>query len=120
MGELRVGQLNGFYSGVTVDAVTPTYYDIVYTTIRYHFDVEGSWLTNLPDDARGWFSASNDTPMMGIQNGWSIRLVEKSFNHAKFEVNERFQRKVYLGCITSADGETVYWVNNTQPLPIGS
>lgn len=100
-----------------MDSITPEYYPQVTSTTVYRFEIDGSFLANLPDDAMAWFSNSNTQPTMGIGAYWPLYLVEKSFFHAVFERSTYFTVPVYLGCITSADGSKVYWVNTSQPLP---
>lgn len=117
MGQLNFERHFGFYSGVIVDTITPEYYGSATGVRLLHFDIYGSWLTNLPSDAVGWLSANNLDPTSGIAQGWRVRLVEQSFWHAAFEWNVEFSPRNFLGCITSRDGSVVYWVNNTRPLP---
>ena len=117
MGLHLAGDEIGFYSGVIVNAVTPNYYEGKTEAFHYVFEVDGQWLTNLPDDAKGHFSTSNRRPTEGIQRGWNIELTEKSFNHVRFEHDSHFAVNIYLGCITNADNSVIYWVNDSEPLP---
>lgn len=66
----------------------------------------------------GWLSGSNGYPREGLGlAGRGVGLVEKSFYHAVFSSQHAFGLRMYLGCISNADGTVVYWVNPDNPLP---
>lgn len=117
MGQLGSNRHVGFYSGVIVESVAPNYYEGQEAATLYNFTINGSFLTNLPSDAKAWVSQSNDNPTGRINQGSGFRIVEQSFFRITFELSTRYAVPVYLGCITSADGSIIYWVNNSRPLP---
>lgn len=76
----------------------------------------------LPVDAVGIFAAANDAP---------LQFLNATTDPFLYEINRLSDSEVvavcksptgghganYLGAIVSADRATVYWVNETEPLP---
>lgn len=66
-------------------------------------------------------SQNNDTPLMYRQTEAAALIasvVERGDGYIRFANNLSSGRGAcYLGAILSADRQTVYWVNNTRPLP---
>lgn len=76
----------------------------------------------VPADAIVVFSEDNGDPLKNRYTSdqwWLGRIASVSESlitttqAATHEVSQRF----YLGAIVSSDRETIYWVNNTRPLP---
>lgn len=67
-------------------------------------------------------STQNDNPTVNkdtVYASWIFDIVEKTDNNMLVEQRQgdALGAATYLGCIVSADRQTVYWVNETQPLP---
>ena len=86
------------------------------------FEVTGHNLDLIPPDAVCVVSQHNETPLenRGVTSYWAFApIIEQSEGRLVFD-NERtaeYDGPHYLGAILSADRQTIYWVNETQPLP---
>lgn len=99
--------------------MTPNYYAAgVY---RMEFEVTGSNLNAIPNDAVAIPSFSNDDPQQLISTDYPDLLgvmVERSSERLVFRAHQESSHAAgYLGCIVSSDRQTVYWINETRPLP---
>ena len=84
--------------------------------------MDGINLDMIPDDAVGIYSPSNDNPLQyrfSLEDYRSYSIEEKSNTRLVLRHNSptSVSTFVYIGGIVSPDGNTVYWVNNTRPLP---
>lgn len=82
----------------------------------------GHGFLNIPEDALGIFASDNNNPLQYIDtdvNEWLFELsiiddtqLTATCIHPNIHTGSN-----YLGAIVSADRQTVYWINNTNPLP---
>lgn len=76
----------------------------------------------IPSDAVGVMSRLNNNPLMNINTDiqiWIYDISSKNDNEMVLDQRETstLGANTYLGAIVSADRQTIYWVNNTSPLP---
>ena len=76
----------------------------------------------IPDDALGIMAVSNNYPTEFVASTERTQLFGISGRSANSIVLSQLITsshavKTYLGAIVSADRRTVYWVNDTRPLP---
>lgn len=81
----------------------------------YNFDV-------LPQGVLAFLANSNDDPTRNLgstSNSFIMDIEVTSVNTATATARSTgaHSSPYYIGVIASADGSTVYWVNNTRPLP---
>lgn len=103
-----------------VDEISPNYY-AEYIEIG-DYVLHGSGFHGIPDDALGIVAFSNDTPLEYINEHSDYGLygitrknkTEMTLTQKKTGANAQ---PSYLGAIVSADRQTIYWTNNTRPLP---
>lgn len=85
------------------------------------FVVTGRNLLGIPSDAVAIPSADNDTPTAYInvdRPDFTGLIVEQTNTMIKFSASEsNVHDRGYLGCIVSADRQTIYWINESRPLP---
>lgn len=104
-----------------VSSVSPDYYARGGQT--GDFVVEGSGLLSIPSGAIAVYSTNNDAPLEHRYDREPFRvfrIAERTDTHIVFspeEVLVGLSSNVYLGAIMSYDGETIYWENDTRPLP---
>lgn len=103
-----------------VDEISPSYYAAGEQV--GNFMLRGSLFDKLPADAIGVIAISNDLPLRYIDTEnptQMFRIVSKTDTAIEVEQvsSSTHTLGVYLGAIVSADRQTIYWVNNTQPLP---
>lgn len=103
-----------------VYSITPTYYAAEERVTQYV--LQGRGFLDLPDNAVGVMSTNNDNPLMlrdnhGVNNNY--RIVSKTREELVMEQIQMGTHDTpnYLGGILSEDRTTVYWVNETKPLP---
>ena len=84
--------------------------------------LRGVGFNNIPTDAVGIVAIDNSLPLQ-YRTTESPRLLltiaEKSDTRVLMTQDEEQSHSLssYLGAIVSADRRTVYWVNDTSPLP---
>lgn len=119
MGNVRNGLFRGFYQRVEVYEVTPTYY--ASGQIERTFSLSGSGFLGIPPDAIGVLSNSNDDPLIWLYQagGFRFATVNVIDDRQMIVDNEEhaISANVYLGAIVSADKQTIYWRNDSKPLP---
>ena len=116
MGLHLAGDEIGFYSGVIVDTVTPTYVEGYQSTHIYNFEVTGEWLHNFSDNAKAYLSTSNNNPLEHEgSNYYDLSLISKTPTKALFRGSHQIGSPTYLGVIIDK-GARVF-VNNTRPIP---
>lgn len=76
----------------------------------------------IPDDAVGIAAGSNTEPTRSINTTYAgnlYQIVERDRNSIRLVQIDHSAHgsNTYLGCIVSADRQTIYWVNDTRPLP---
>lgn len=76
----------------------------------------------IPDDAVGVMAFDNDDPMHWADvrpAAFSVPIESKSETIILLKQAGSFEHtaSLYLGCIVSNDGSSVYWVNEKRPLP---
>lgn len=103
-----------------VNEISPTYYAA--GAFERPFTLRGEGFSHLPSDAYGLLSNTNDDPMHwgGVSDAARFTPVHV-INDTTMEVNFPYGGlgyDVYLGVIISQDKQTVYWTNNTRPLPV--
>ena len=101
-------------------SVEPNYYAIGQE--NGDFVVIGDNLNTIPSDSIGVYAANNNFPLQhryDRQPFGEFEIVEQTQYKLTLRPKEETILKgaVYLGGIVSLDGEIVYWVNNTKPLP---
>lgn len=78
-------------------------------------------MTLIPEGAIVIYSSHNDEPLMWRYRqdaAYSAPIEVVNDNMIQFEgIEVQFAVPVYVGAILSANRQTIYWVNNTQPLP---
>lgn len=87
-----------------------------------HYVLTGKYFRLIPNDAVGVIATENDSPLgwLNSQLGLNVfDIVEKSDTSLELAVREAAPHSgnTYLGAIVSPDRQTVYWVNNSKPLP---
>jgi hypothetical protein len=98
----------------------PSYY--APGTNRHVYDVQGSGFLTLPDDVIVIISDDNDNPLKYLNDTRSlyrVGLVMRTNDHMLFEqdTTHGYSTSSYMGAIVSSDRRTVYWVNESKPLP---
>lgn len=103
-----------------VDEISPTHYasgatvgEYVLSGVNFHY---------IPEDAVGIIAFDNDAPLANIDAQpafWLFDIGEKTDTRMTMHQRETSTHgdANYLGAIVSADRQTVYWVNETRPLP---
>lgn len=76
----------------------------------------------IPNDALGILSNGNTAPLYfrnTTQRSLLFEITEKSDDTLVLTAMEQSTAggAVYLGCVVSSDRQTIYWVNETRPLP---
>lgn len=75
----------------------------------------------IPEDAIGLRSSENDNPLMHRYDEAATQIYDLELNENSIVATLRGSTQigvtVYFSAIVSADRSTVYWVNNTRPLP---
>ena len=84
--------------------------------------LSGSGFDLIPSDAVGVIALTNDAPLANInteRDDWLFDLTNKTSTDMVFDqkILASHDRATYLGAIVSADRQTVYWVNESRPLP---
>jgi hypothetical protein len=120
VGLVLPDSLAGFYAGVVVNSVSPTYYapgipfgDIVLRGLN--FDL-------IPDTAVGVMSNKNEDPLYlrdTTDVSYLYNISQRSENEITMTTRAPYAHQLpfYLGAILSADRSTVYWMNESRPLP---
>lgn len=100
--------------------ISPNYYasgvgELRYSLIGHRFDL-------IPNDALGIMAEFNNDPLELIDtenDGFLYRITEKSDEQIEMEqiVQGSHSVPTYLGAIVSLDRKTIYWINDTKPLP---
>lgn len=102
-----------------MDEINPSYYAEGGVILR--FELIGRGFHNVPNEAIAIAAIDNDNPLELLNNtsAWNIMsIVEREENSLKFESTiETTNVQHYLGAIVSPDRQTIYWVNNSKPLP---
>lgn len=86
------------------------------------FELNGTGFALIPNDALGVLSTDNEQPLMNInatRGNLLFEIVERD-RHTMVvrQVEESTHASsCYLGAIVSKDRQTVYWVNETKPMP---
>lgn len=102
-----------------MEEISPSYYAagsaLRQVTLRgRHFDL-------IPDEAIGFVSSANDNPTVHLGSDevrWLFSIISKTKTEMVLRQDTSYSMAAsYLGCIASADGSNVYWVNDTSPLP---
>lgn len=101
-------------------SISPSYYAAGATPSQYV--LEGHGFLNIPADAVGLLSDSNNNPTEHRYQQATYRsytIVVESDNRAVLTYNaaQAVNANTYLGCIVSPDGSVLYWENTTRPLP---
>lgn len=101
-------------------SVSPNYYAA--GVLNTEFELVGQNFHLIPQDAVGLYSSSNTIPLMykdSTAEGamYRINVIDDSHLTATAVSPQTSHGNNYLGGIVSADRSTVYWVNDTQPLP---
>lgn len=104
-----------------VDEISPTFYAAGSSGLL-PFELRGRGFLDIPPDAVGVWSDTNADPLVYRNSDLTYNrsvIVGKTDNTMTLQYPETHQATVarYLGAIVSADRETVYWVNDTRPLP---
>ena len=86
------------------------------------FDVGGYNLDQFPNEAIGVLSMDNDRPDQFKNSTWDgyiVNIQTKERRRMLLDGGEHHfdVGNYYLGLIVSSDRQTVYWINDTKPLP---
>lgn len=103
-----------------VSRISPTYYALHERNTDYL--LEGHRFDDIPSNAVGLFADDNDAPLGHL--GSSVQAyyyditakTDTAMNLVARDPKDVLPAN-YLGAIVSNDGSTVYWVNNSRPLP---
>lgn len=103
-----------------MNEISPNYYAEFERVTQY--ELTGDRFDMLPDDAIGILSTENDNPLSARynQNARNIFDITARTNETmtlKVRNEESHNEANYLGVILSADRETIYWINESKPLP---
>lgn len=88
----------------------------------FESQLEGVNFDQIPSDAVGVMSEFNNDPLNRKDTTspiYVLNIVEKTGNRMILRAGGSADHSTpfYLGAILSADRETIYWVNETKPLP---
>lgn len=103
-----------------VSEIVPTYYAAGTGTFRT--ELRGTGFSLIPSNAVAIISESNDYPM-GYQHTsnqkyiFPITVIDSQTAVVEYQNALHFDNPIYVGGIVSEDRETIYWVNETRPLP---
>lgn len=105
-----------------MESITPNYYAA--RAIVDEYVVRGVGFNQIPDNAVGLYAFRNDAPLAYREtpsgdSPYLFNIVSKSDTEMvlKCERAAEHSDNSYLGGIVSANRETVYWENTTNPLP---
>ena len=120
MGRKHPCSDTGFYAGVVVTEISPNYYAAFHQVTQ--FELTGDRFDILPEDAIGILSIDNENPLSARYNQSArniFDIIDRTNETITLKVRkeESHDENNYLGAILSADRETIYWVNNSKPLP---
>lgn len=101
--------------------IAPAYYASI-TDVRARFVLSGSGFEDLPSDAVGLVSTSNNDPLREINSTLTsvilpLDVLSNTSLIAEHAEIHSIRVPFYVGAIVSADRQTIYWVNDTKPLP---
>ena len=85
-------------------------------------ELRGLGFVHIPQDAIGVYSANNESPLetrysTNARNLGNVSIVDNNTMSVIMKAPHEYGTSHYLGGIVSKDRETVYWVNETAPLP---
>lgn len=100
--------------------ISPNYYAQGVRTAD--FVLTGENFDEIPANALGVYSSDNDDPLQHRYDREAnrvFRIAEQSETSLTLtpQASSIPSVPVYLGAIVSQDGATVYWINNSKPLP---
>ena len=99
--------------------INPTYYAEGKKSRTYK--LKGSGFRSLPEGTLGIMATNNDAPLENLNNERALMkasvTVVSDIEAIVRNGQHTFEDDNYLGCIVSADRQTIYWVNETRPLP---
>ena len=98
-------------------SIEPSYYAVAQGS---NVTLRGVNFDELPDDAIGLISYRNDNPLQGLNlSGYQVPITDKTAESLVVEVAPHSSSNVYgyVGAIVSSDLQTIYWRNDTKPLP---
>ena len=112
--------VTGFYAGVVIETISPSYYASAQSVREAH--LYGQKMFNLPSDAVGIRSNSNDDPlvqlyMTGERYTYELQVVNDNEIVAALAVDASSSQPTYFSAIVSRDRTRVYWQNETKPIP---
>lgn len=103
-----------------VDYISPNYY--ASGNHRAVFTLEGFNFELIPANAVGVIALANDHPLE-YRYTQDVAKVVPITQHERFELTLEqdavyyHSYRMYLGAIVSEDRQTVYWINERQPIP---
>lgn len=121
MGQFCSRCYAGFYSGVVVFNIDPTYYAA--GNYKGRVVLSGVNFDMIPSDAIAMASTSNENPLQlryyTSDNSYIFTMISKTDNEIVFEQDgiHSHSTGMYLGAILSPDRNVVYWINETRPMP---
>lgn len=95
-------------------------------TYLLRFDLQGDGFDTLPSDAIAVAMRDNENPLEFVNYPYTpegerraiMRIEKRSANALTMAAEEEAEHSVLtIGAIVSADRQTVYWVNDTKPIP---
>lgn len=103
-----------------VNSISPYYYAAGVEKSDYY--LSGLNFDAIPLDAVGLISVDNLNPLMNIhsmadENMYRIAGLTSTSMHLVAVQSGALDESNYLGAIVSPDGHTIYWMNNSKPLP---
>ena len=105
---------------MVVDSIEPAYYAA--GNFQPIFTLKGYNLDLIPTGALAYVAISNDNPTQLINltsNTYRREIVghDNKMIQIEFVGSHDYSQPIYLGCIMSADLQSVLWKNETRPLP---
>lgn len=103
-----------------VEEINPLYY--ASNEITSNYELSGHGFLTIQEGSLGIFSRDNDNPLERLNSTtneflFSLDIVSDSQMTATCKEPNRHSDANYLGAIVSSDRQTIYWVNDTKPLP---
>lgn len=83
------------------------------------FVLEGHNFDMIPGDAFGLYATNNGNPLQNRRDNYGYVITEKTATHMVLASTAASSAHPanFLGGIVSSDRETIYWTNETNPLP---
>lgn len=103
-----------------VENINPTYYAA--NVLNSGYILEGKGFSLIPNDAVGIYANNNDAPLQyrySTNPDAIYRIVNRTATTLEFAADAPSETHGanYIGAIVSPTRETIYWINDSKPLP---